>query len=259
MSPLFSIIIISLLSGFKSDWNRRNVMTAALDRAINAQVIYWKKQKEQLNEPEEESRLPFVTISREYGCGGYEVGEKLIEILNEEMKPEPLWIAYNQALLDKLMIDTGLSKSLIETLTMRARNTLTDIIQTTFSSFPPQVAVHKKLVEIMAMLALNGHVVLIGRGGNTITKNMKNGFHIRLVAPLNNRVERISKAMNISKNEATKLINEKSKYREGYMKEFFKIDLSDPHHYDMLINESVFSTDNTARLIIQGMKHKGVL
>jgi hypothetical protein len=234
-------------------------MTAALDRVINAQVIYWKKQKQQLDEPEEVKSLPFVTISREYGCGGYEVGEKLIEILNEELKPEPPWVAYNQALLDKLMIDTGLSESLIETLTMKARNTLTNLIQTTFSSFPPQVAVHKKLVEIMAMLALNGHVVLIGRGGNMITKNMKSGFHVRLVAPLNSRVERISKTMNISKNDAAKLINEKSKYREGYMKEFFKIDLSDPYHYDMMINESVFSTENTSRLIIQGMKHKGVL
>lgn len=234
-------------------------MTAAVDRIMNAQVIYWKKQKEHLDEPEKVNRMPFVTISREYGCGGYEVASKLTEILNEELKPEPLWAAYNKALLDKLMIDTGLSESLVETLTGKARNKLTNLIQTTFSSFPPQVAVHKKLVEIIAMLALNGHVVLVGRGGNMITKEVESGFHVRLIAPIHHRAEKLSKSMNMSKAEATKLIKEKTKQREEYMKEFFKIDLADPHNYDMVINDAIFSSEHVARMIIQGMKYKGVL
>lgn len=234
-------------------------MTAAIDRIMNAQVIYWKKQKEQLNEPEKVNRLPFVTISREYGCGGYEIAAKLSEILNEEMKPEPLWAAYNRKLLDKLMIDTGLSESLVETLTGQARNKLTNLIQTTFSSFPPQVAVHKKLVEIIAMLALNGNVVIVGRGSNMITKEMESGFHVRLIAPIQSRAEKMAKVLNVTKGEAMKVIKEKTKQREEYMKEFFKIDLADPHNYDMVINDSSFSVEQAARMIIQGMKFKGVL
>lgn len=234
-------------------------MTAAIDRIMNAQVIYWKKQKEHLDEPEKVNRLPFVTISREYGCGGYEVASKLSEILNEELKPEPLWAAYNKSLLDKLMIDTGLSESLVETLTGKARNKLTNLIQTTFSTFPPQVAVHKKLVEIIAMLALNGHVVIVGRGGNMITKEIESGFHVRLITPIHQRAEKLSKSMNMSKGEATKMIKEKTRQREEYMKEFFKIDLADPHNYDMVINDAIFSSEHVARMIIQGMKYKGVL
>lgn len=234
-------------------------MTAAIDRFMNAQVIYWKKQKEKLDEPEKVNRLPFVTISREYGCCGYQVALKLTEILNEELKPEPLWAAYDKKLLDKLMIDTGLSESLVETLTGKARNKLTNLIQTTFSSFPPQVAVHKKLVEIITMLALNGHVVIVGRGGNMITKEVESGFHVRLVAPVNSRAEKLSKTLNMTKSEATKMLKEKTKQREEYMKEFFKIDLADPHNYDMVINDATFSVEHVARLIIQGMKYKGVL
>ncbi|HOP62729.1 MAG TPA: cytidylate kinase-like family protein [Spirochaetota bacterium] len=234
-------------------------MTAAIDRIMNAQVIYWKKQKEQLDEPEKVNHLPFVTISREYGCGGYEVAAKLSEILNEELKPEPLWAPYNKKLLDKLMIDTGLSESLVETLTGRARSKLTNLIQTTFSSFPPQVAVHKKLVEIMAMLAMNGHVVLVGRGGNMITKDMEGGFHVRLYAPIQSRAEKMAEILNVSTGAAMKTIKEKTKLREEYMKEFFKIDISDPHNYDLAINDSTFTVEQVARIIINGMKSKGVL
>jgi cytidylate kinase len=233
-------------------------MTGTIDRYITAQVTFWKKQREQLHEPIKSNKLPFITISREYGCNGYQIAEKIVEILNSQ-NPNPPWAAYNKNLLEKLMQDTGLSSSLIETLTSQARNKLTDMIQTSFSSFPPQVAIHKKLVETIATLALNGHVVLVGRGSTMITKNFSRGFHVRLIAPLNVRVEKISEEMKLSKQDAQKLIAEKTRQREEYMKEFFKIDITDIHNYDLTINDANFSVEETARLIIEAMKVKGYL
>jgi len=234
-------------------------MTAAIDKYVNAQAIYWRKQKFQQDEPEKINKLPFVTISREYGCCGYKIALKLSEILNEEFNPEPLWAAYDKKIIEKLMIDTGLSSSLLDTLTGRARSKMTDLIQTMFSKFPPQVAVHKKLVEIIALLAMNGNAVIVGRGGNTVTKDISSGFHVRLVASIDCRSEKIAKAMNLTKLDAAKRIKERSKQREEYMKEFFKVDLADPHNYDMVINDGIFTIEQSARLIIQGMKYKGLL
>ncbi len=234
-------------------------MTAALDRLVNVQSLYWEKKKFQHEELEKVTKLPFITISREYGCCGYMVAQKVSEILNEEFKPEPLWAAYDKKILEKLMIDTGLSSSLIDTLTNKARSRLADLIQTTFSNFPPQVAVHKKLVETIVSLAMNGNVIIVGRGGNMVTKEIANGFHVRLMAPLDARAEKIGKVMNLTKLDATKVIKEKTRLREEYMKEFFKRDIADPHHYDLLINDSTFSIENSAKLIIEAMKLKGLL
>lgn len=234
-------------------------MPFTIDKHINAQVIYWKKRKEQLEEIEKINRHPFITISREYGCGGFPVAMEIIEILNKELDPEPKWAAYDKKILEKLMVDTGLSSSLVETLTGKARNNLTDVIQTFFSKFPPQVAVHKKVTETITMLALNGNVVIVGRGSNMITKKITGGFHVRLVAPLSHRVDNVSKVMNISRAEVTKIIEEKSRQREGYLKEFFKFDLTDPHHYDLIINEGRFTAKQSARLIIGAIKVKGLL
>lgn len=234
-------------------------MPHAVDKYLNAQVIYWKKQKDQLQEPEKYNRLPFVTISREYGCCAFRVAVKIVEIFNREYKPDPEWAAYDRQILDKLMKDTGLSENLIATLTEKARAKMTNIIQTTFSSFPPQVAIHKKLTETIALLALHGHVVIVGRGSNMITKNFINGFHVRLISPINRRADVISKEMNITKNEAIRVINEKTKERDGYIREFLKFDLTDPHNYDVTINDSDLNSEQTARLIIEGMKIKGIL
>ncbi|PKL18257.1 MAG: hypothetical protein CVV49_06645 [Spirochaetae bacterium HGW-Spirochaetae-5] len=234
-------------------------MPSSMEKYISAQVTYWKKQKEQLTAPEKVNRLPFITISREYGCGGYEVAKKLVEIFNNEMKQTPEWAGYNRELLDKVMDDLGLSQSLAETLTGTARSGLTNLLSTSFSSFPTQVSVHKKLAETIALLALNGNVVIVGRGSNIITRSIKNGYNVRLVAPLNWRSDEIVKKMNISKQDAGKLIAEKTKQRDTYLKEYLKFDVADPHNYHLLINNAEHSAEQAARIIIESMKIKGLI
>ena len=73
-------------------------MTGAIDRYITAQVTFWKKQREQLHEPIKSNKLPFITISREYGCNGYQIAEKLwkfsilkIQILHGQLITRIFW------------------------------------------------------------------------------------------------------------------------------------------------------------------------
>ena len=47
------------------------------------------------------------------------------------------------------MDDMGFSSRLADTLTGTSRKNLANLLQTTFSAFPPQVAVYKKLVETL--------------------------------------------------------------------------------------------------------------
>lgn len=234
-------------------------MPNSLEKYIYAQVTYWKQQKDQLATVEKSNRLPFITISREYGCGGYDIAQKLAEIFNDEMMLTPAWAAYNRKILDKVMDDMGLSSSLTETLTSTARSGLTNLLQTSFSTFPAQVSVHHKLAETIALLALNGNVIVVGRGSNIITRSIKNGYNIRLVAPLNWRAERIVEKMNLSKQDAMKLIIEKTRQRETYLKEYLKFDVADPHNYHLIINNAEHTVDQASRIIIESMKIKGLL
>jgi len=234
-------------------------MTANLDRYINAQVAFWKQQKETIEAPEKESHKPFITISREFGCGGYDVAQKIVEILNTEYKTDPMWAAYDRTVLEKVTDDMGLSTSLVETLTGNARHALTNLFQTTFSKFPPQVAVHRRMSETIAMLAANGNSVLVGRGANLITKNVEGGFHVRVVAPISWKSEVMAEKMKVNKSEAAKILLEKEKQRQSFFSEFLKHDISDPHNYHLLINNSLYSTEEAARMVVEGLKIKGLL
>ncbi|MCU0847062.1 MAG: cytidylate kinase-like family protein [Spirochaetes bacterium] len=231
----------------------------SMEKYINSQVTWWRQQKAKIDKVEKKSIFPFITISREYGCGGYELALKLIEILNTEHKHDPLWAAYDRQLLERVMEDMGLSSSLTETLTNKARADLTNLIQTSFSTFPPQVVVYRKLVETIRILAYNGNVVIVGRAGNVITKDMENGFNVRLVAAMDWKVERIRAKLDLTRQEAEKIIIEKEKTREEFMEKYVRFRLSDPHNYDIFINNTNFTMEQAARLIIEGMKIKGLI
>lgn len=232
---------------------------SSMQRFINSQVRYWREQKAKIDTPDKVNKLPFVTISREYGCGGFEVAQAICEIMNEENSAEPKWAAYDRELLNKIMDDLGLSSSLAETLTSSARDSLTNLIQTSFSKFPPQVSIHKKLVETVSILANNGNVVIVGRAGNVITKDMPSGYHIRIVADLDWKVKNMMNKADLSKSEAEKLVIEKTDQREGFVRDYVKFNVSDPHNYHLVINNAHHGTRETAGIIVEGLKAAGLL
>ena len=231
------------------------------EQQLYKQIEYWQRQKNIPDAGEttdKENENPFITISREYGCGGYEIAELVVSELNHAYKQHPIWGAYDKLILDRISSDMGITNALADTLTGSARRKMTELFQTTFSTFPPQVAVYRKLAEVVRMLAINGHVVIVGRAGNAITRDMPFGMHVRIIAPMDWKIERIMKLTNISKKDARGLIREKTDDRESFLKEFVKFESRDPHNYDLVINNADYTVENAAMLIIEALKLKGI-
>ena len=233
-------------------------------RYIDTQVRYWQENKNaiekvEFKETHEKKDKPFITISREYGAGAFELAEKITDIINKKYKSTPEWCAFDKELLDKIGSDLGLSESLAKVLTESARKKMTDFIQTSFSSFPPQVHIYNKLVENIRTLAINGNAVIVGRTGNIITRDMIKGFHVRLVAPLSYRVNRMSTVYNLANKEAEKIIKEKENQRNSFIKEFVKFDNADPLNYHLIINLGLMSIDEAALIIVNSMEDCGYL
>ncbi len=231
------------------------------EQQLYRQIEYWQRQKNisDIGEKvDKENENPFITISREYGCGGYEVAEHVVSELNHAYKQHPIWGAYDKLILDRISSDMGITNTLADTLTGSARRKMTELFQTTFSKFPPQVAVYRKLAEVVRMLAINGHVVIVGRAGNAITKDMPYGMHVRIIAPMDWKVERIMRLANISKKDAKSVIAEKTGDRESFLKEFVMFDSRDSHNYDLVINNADYTIENAAMLIIEALKLKGI-
>lgn len=226
----------------------------SIDGALTYQESNWKRRKNSV-ELTGTHALPFLTISREFGCLGYCVGEAIATILNKEYRHDPEWSVYDRAILDRLMKDMNISYKLAETLTDKAWTSMEYFFKTSFSKFPPEVMVYKKLVETIRILAANGHAIIIGRVGNAITADLSRGFHVRLYASPEKKIENIISQYRVTKNEARDILAKKGETREEFILKHLTVDLNDPSTYNMMINTTGLTIDETARLILKGMVH----
>ncbi|MDH4129866.1 MAG: cytidylate kinase-like family protein, partial [Spirochaetota bacterium] len=218
----------------KSEWSKLSI-----DKKIGTQIEAWT------GNPNEEKK-PFITISREFGSEGWIIGQRVEEIINKENDFHPPWVAYNKEILNKLEENENLSKELVESLEKPAGGAINTFIDNFFRNKPVRISIFKKTARVIKALASNGHVIIVGRGGCFITHEMKNGFHVRIVAQMDWRIRNIMKQQNLSQSESEKLVKQMENERDAFIKDYFFTEVSDPHYYDLVINTSRFSIDEAA-------------
>ena len=195
-----------------------------------------------------------VTISRQAGCGALAVAEKLARHLQEHSpKHAASWKVFDRNLMEKVLEDHVLPKRLAQFLPEDRVSYLEDIMADLLQTYPTSQTVIRQTTETILKLASVGNVILIGRGGNVITARLPNMFHVRLVAPLEERIEYSSKSYGMTKAGARKFCLREDLGRERYLKKYFNANINDASLYHMVINTGLVGYDNAAKLIGDAM------
>jgi len=192
-----------------------------------------------------------VTISRQAGCGAVNVAEKLAAYLQQHSPPHQgaPWTVFDRELMDKVLADHNLPKHLARFLPEDRASQVEDTLADIFGVHPPTQTVVQQTAETLLQLAELGHVILIGRAGNIVTAKLPNVLHVRLVAPLADRIERICRDDHKTPAEARRFCLEEEQARTRYVKTYFHADINDALLYHLIINTSLVGCDNAARLI----------
>jgi hypothetical protein len=115
-------------------------------RSIRAEAIARAHAKPRLNRKASEPvvALPFITISRQFGCVAYSLAEAIVQRLNYR-KPQPLWEVYDNRLLEELIERENLPAELVKKLTVRTRNVMEDILMEVIGGTPTEIDIFKRL------------------------------------------------------------------------------------------------------------------
>jgi cytidylate kinase len=97
------------------------------------------------------------------------------------------------------------------------------------------------------------NIVIMGRGGQAILREKPGVLHVRVEAPLAARVAHVQEHEGLSERAAERMITERDRKAEDYVKNFYDIDWSDPVHYHVVINTGRWDTDAAARLIVNAL------
>lgn len=199
----------------------------------------------------------FLTISRQTGCDATEIAAELIKIFR---KGGQKWHVINKEILDKSAEKLHFERQKLNHDFITSRGTVMDEVIKSLSMryYVSDRKIRGTITDVIRYEAKKGHVIIIGRAGVVTTAGIEGGLHIRLVAPLDWRVENLMKKRNMSREKVEEYVLESDRKRVLFLERFCDKKIQDVC-FDLTINRVSFSQEQTVGLILNTMNVKGLL
>ncbi len=200
---------------------------------------------------------PYVTISREYGCDGYELGDKLLEKLNET-EGQGVWRLFKKEILKQLAEDTGLTEEVIERERLAKPSLLRDFFRgMRGGGIPDGYEIRNKNTIMVRTVAFEGHAIIIGQGGTAAAADLENGLSVRIEAPREWRITRVSYREKLKRQAAIARIDEIERRRKHLRRIYEQKNPREPA-FNLVIDNSMFNIDESINLIMLAMRQKNL-
>lgn len=221
--------------------------------------------------------MAVITISRELGSGGTYIALKLAQIISG--------VCLDKEIINEIARKMGKSESELHDFDQETYSRISVFFQEAlasiaeggrvfhpfgigsldweglevFSSFPDKEFRHDQYVEVLKaviteMATKTADTVFLGRGGSQILKNFPGALHVRIVACMSDRMERIMKEQGADEEKARSLIEQRDASAAKFIYDFFDEDWADPHLYHLTLNTSMISFDSCIETIMQFLK-----
>lgn len=187
-----------------------------------------------------------ITIGREYGSGGREIGEKLAEKLGISF--------YDRHFLEMASQETGYSEDALS-----EQDEIADKQFFPYKSENLSEELFRIQSRIMIEKAKSESCVIVGRCSDIVLKDFANVVHIFIYAREEDRVRRVMERHNLDEVKAIKLMKKTEKIRREYYQYFTDCQWGARENKDLLINSSVTGIDQSVDAIIAYLKVRGLL
>ncbi len=195
-----------------------------------------------------------ITISRQSGSGGHSIAQKLLELLQPVAAPDQRpWTVFDRELVEKVLDDHNLPKRLARFMPEDRILEISDTMDELFGLHPSSWTLVHKAADTILRLAELGHVILIGRGANVITRKLDYVFHVRLVGSLEHRARYLQVLNHSTYEAALGLARHEDLGRARYLRKYFGKDINDPLLYHLVINTDLVSHDEAAKMIAESV------
>jgi cytidylate kinase len=110
---------------------------------------------------------------------------------------------------------------------------------------------HARLVpDIIAQLAGDYDLVVIGRGAQALFRNRPGTLHVRVVAPRHFRVRQLQIHEGMSALEARRRIRDLETHRAGYLRFLYRVNWADPLLYDLTLRMDRLTVEQALNLMV---------
>lgn len=189
--------------------------------------------------------MAILTLSREYGAGGRAVGHLVAEHLH--------YLYVDKERLFRDLDQQGRRWGQV------ARD-LDEVCPTLWERHDWQYRGYVASLEALILdYAAQDRVVLLGRGGAYLLREVPFCLKVRLIAPWEVRVERIMLRESLDRQAAERLVRQVDHERACYLQANYGRSGQDDADYDLVLNTGDLSYEETADIIIKVLREKDLL
>lgn len=186
-----------------------------------------------------------ISISREYGSGGREIGETLASTLG---------IAYyDKELINRIVQKCGFPDDVVEAHDEKVLNrflfTPNRFLTGADLDQPIASAIHAAEIDSIRSSADEGPCVIVGRSADSILSAYPGLISIYVSAPMENRIARVMRRNNLSESEAKARIARIDKDRAHYYRYFTDKKWGEATNYDLCVNSGKLTADDAVAVI----------
>jgi hypothetical protein len=208
-------------------------MTRSIDSIVDRQFRRWEMDLDitRRSRPQDTSPAvahPVITVSRQHGSPGSEIAAQLAERFH--------YTLLHRDVIDRLCASTDYSRRLLEALDDHSQSQITTWVQSMLAGrYVDEGDYARALLRTVSTIARLGGVVVVGRGSNFIV-GLANGFHVRVIAPREQRISALMASHGLSRRDAMRALEVTDHERARTVQRLFGRSVDDPLAYDVVVN-----------------------
>lgn len=187
-----------------------------------------------------------ITIGRQYGSGGREIGEKLAKRMNVPY--------YDKELLTEAARESGLSEELFLQSDEKPTNSLLYALAmgNSYANRPPlNHTIFMAQFETIKKIAQNGPCVIVGRCADYSLRHMKNMVSVFVHASMEYRMERAINQYHVPEKQVKGVLARTDKQRASYYNFYTDQNWSDVRNYDLALDSSKIGVEGAVDVILE--------
>lgn len=200
-----------------------------------------------------------ITIGRQFGSAGHDIGELIAKELGFEF--------YDKELVEMAAKKSNISNETLKDFDEKATSSLLySLASGSYSvrgmSGPLyyEMPINDKLFiaqsDIIKSVAQKGDCVIVGRCADYVLEEAEgvDVCNVFIYAPLDYRVQRVMDAFGINQKQAKDRVIKTDKQRKTYYNYYSNMDWGAMENYDICINTAKIGIENSAKIIIDYIK-----
>jgi len=191
---------------------------------------------------------PWITLTKTLGTDWEPIARRLAERLG--------WAIFDREIVKEIARRSHVPESLLSSRDEREVGWIEEGLAGLASKeHPSQYLFHEQMARVILEVGRRGGAIVLGHGANWLLP-VDRGLRVRLLAPLPERIARVSERESLPPSAARARVRRDDAARARFILQFYRRRIDDLSGYDLVVNTAALARDGAVAVILAALDAK---